>query len=117
MDILRSGIKRKIVRIRSLDLDTQGSMLSPEDMRIDLVIHPEELTAQEIVRLQDLAPTLLGLALVDPRLIHVLENPPSSNLGRLQRAQRTWPPEEAREVSDLHPETVARLTRALGYLE
>jgi len=47
----RSGIQRKIARIRSLDLGAQGSMLSPEDMRIDLVIHPEELTAQEIVRL------------------------------------------------------------------
>ena len=47
----RSGIKRKIARVRSLDLGAEGSMLAPEDMRIDLVIHPEELTAQEIVRL------------------------------------------------------------------
>jgi trk system potassium uptake protein TrkA len=28
-----------------------STMLTPEDMKIDLVIHPEELTAQEIVRL------------------------------------------------------------------
>jgi trk system potassium uptake protein TrkA len=47
----RSGIKRKIARVRSLDLGLRGSMLAPEDMGIDLVIHPEELTAQEIVRL------------------------------------------------------------------
>jgi len=47
----RAGIKRKIARVRSLDLGTEGSMLAPEDMKIDLVIHPEELTAQEIVRL------------------------------------------------------------------
>jgi len=47
----RSGIKRKIARIRSLDLGSKGSILSPEDMRIDLVIHPEDLTAREIVRL------------------------------------------------------------------
>jgi trk system potassium uptake protein TrkA len=47
----RAGIKRKIARIRSLDFGAKGSMLTPEDMKIDLVIHPEELTAQEIVRL------------------------------------------------------------------
>jgi trk system potassium uptake protein TrkA len=47
----RSGIKRKIARIRSPDFGAKGSMLTPEDMKIDLVIHPEELTAQEIVRL------------------------------------------------------------------
>jgi trk system potassium uptake protein TrkA len=47
----RSGIKRKIARVRSLDLGAKGSMLSAEDMKIDLLIHPEELTAQEIVRL------------------------------------------------------------------
>ena len=47
----RAGIKRKIARVRSLDLGAEGSMLTPEDMKIDLVIHPEELTAQEIVRL------------------------------------------------------------------
>jgi len=45
------GIERKIARVRSLDLGVEGSLLSPKDMKIDLVIHPEELTAREIVRL------------------------------------------------------------------
>lgn len=48
----RFGIKRKIARIRSLDLLSEGSVLSAEeDLKIDLIIHPEELTSKEIVRL------------------------------------------------------------------
>ncbi len=47
----RFGITRKIVRMRSLDLGLKNSMLTSQDMKIDLAIHPEELTAQEIVRL------------------------------------------------------------------
>lgn len=47
----RFGIERKIARVRTLDLYEQDSVLSTEDHKIDLVIRPEELTAQEIVRL------------------------------------------------------------------
>jgi trk system potassium uptake protein TrkA len=46
----RFGIERKIVRTRSIDL-MDGSILSPEDLKIDLMVHPEELVAQEIFRL------------------------------------------------------------------
>ena len=46
----RFGIARKIVRTRSIDL-MDGSILSPEDLKIDLMVHPEELVAQEIFRL------------------------------------------------------------------
>jgi len=46
----RFGIERKIVRTRSIDL-MDGSILSPEDLKIDLIVHPEELVAQEIFRL------------------------------------------------------------------
>ena len=46
----RFGIERKIVRARSIDL-VDGSILSPEDLKIDLIVHPEELVAQEIFRL------------------------------------------------------------------
>jgi len=46
----RFGIERKIIRTRSIDL-MDGSILSPEDLKIDLMIHPEELVAQEIFRL------------------------------------------------------------------
>ncbi len=47
----RFGIGQKIARVRSLDFGKEDSILSAEDLNIDLLIHPEELTAQEIVRL------------------------------------------------------------------
>ena len=45
------GIPNKIARVRSLQFGLKGSILSSEDLKIDLLIHPEELVAQEIVRL------------------------------------------------------------------
>jgi trk system potassium uptake protein TrkA len=45
------GIKRKIARVRSLDFGNSDSILTAEDLKIDLLIHPEELVAQEIARL------------------------------------------------------------------
>ncbi len=45
------GIPNKIARVRSLQFGMKGSILSSEDLKIDLLIHPEELVAQEIVRL------------------------------------------------------------------
>jgi trk system potassium uptake protein TrkA len=47
----RFGIKRKIARVRSLEFGNWDSILNAKDLRIDLIIHPEELAAQEIVRL------------------------------------------------------------------
>jgi len=47
----RFGIPRKIARVRSLEFGEEGSFLNTNDLRIDLIIHPEELAAQEIVRL------------------------------------------------------------------
>ncbi len=47
----RFGIQRKIVRVRSLEFGNKDSVLKAEDLNIDLFIHPEELAAQEIVRL------------------------------------------------------------------
>ena len=47
----RFGIQRKIARVRSREFDSTNAVLSTGDLKIDLVIHPEELTAQEIVRL------------------------------------------------------------------
>jgi len=47
----RFGIPRKIARVRSLELCTGTSVLNMEDLKIDLIIHPEELASQEIVRL------------------------------------------------------------------
>ena len=47
----RFGIQRKIARVRSLEFGNEDSILNAEDLKIDLLIHPEELAAQEIVRL------------------------------------------------------------------
>jgi trk system potassium uptake protein TrkA len=45
------GIEQKISRVRSLEYGREDSLLQAEDLKIDLFIHPEELAAQEIVRL------------------------------------------------------------------
>ncbi len=45
------NIPNKIARIRSLQFGMKDSILSSEDLKVDLLIHPEELVAQEIVRL------------------------------------------------------------------
>ncbi|WP_319526132.1 Trk system potassium transporter TrkA [uncultured Desulfosarcina sp.] len=47
----RFHIPLKIARVRSLDFGGRDAILSNEDLKIDLIIHPEELAAQEIVRL------------------------------------------------------------------
>jgi trk system potassium uptake protein TrkA len=46
----RFNIKRKIARVRSLEFDA-GSVLPPELLKIDLMVHPEELVAKEIEQL------------------------------------------------------------------
>jgi trk system potassium uptake protein TrkA len=47
----RFGIERKIARVRSTEFGGQDSILNADDLKIDLLIHPEELAAQEIFRL------------------------------------------------------------------
>ncbi|BBD07560.1 Trk system potassium transporter TrkA [Desulfovibrio ferrophilus] len=47
----RFGIKSKVARIRTLEIWEKDSILRPEDHKIDFIIRPEELTAQEIARL------------------------------------------------------------------
>lgn len=47
----RFGISRKIARVRSLEFGNPDSLLTAKDLKLDLLIHPEELVAQEIVRL------------------------------------------------------------------
>lgn len=47
----RFGIERKIARVRSSDFGQETSILTGDDLKIDLFIHPEELAAQEIARL------------------------------------------------------------------
>lgn len=50
----RFGIPRKIARVRSLEFGHKDSLLTGKDLNIDLIIHPEELAAQEIVRIINL---------------------------------------------------------------
>ncbi len=47
----RFGIPRKIARVRSTEFGDKDSILNAKDLKIDLIIHPEELAAQEIFRL------------------------------------------------------------------
>jgi len=47
----RFGIPLKVARVRSLEYGTKDSVLGMTELNIDLIIHPEELAAQEIVRL------------------------------------------------------------------
>ena len=47
----RFGIPRKIARVRSTEFGAEDSLLNADDLKIDLIIHPEELAAQEIFRL------------------------------------------------------------------
>ena len=47
----RFKIPRKIARVRSMEFGGEDTLLTAEDLKIDLIIHPEELAAQEIFRL------------------------------------------------------------------
>ncbi len=47
----RFGVPRKIARVRSTEFGGKDSILSAKELKIDLIIHPEELAAQEIFRL------------------------------------------------------------------
>ncbi len=47
----RFGIPKKIARVRSTDFSRKDAVLSARDLKIDLIIHPEELAAQEVFRL------------------------------------------------------------------
>ena len=47
----RFGIPKKIARVRSLEFGNNDSLLTAKDLKLDLLIHPEELVAQETVRL------------------------------------------------------------------
>jgi len=45
------GVKRKIARVRNPDFYEKSSILKPEDLGVDLFIHPEEEVIAEITRL------------------------------------------------------------------
>ena len=76
----RFGIPRKIARVRSTEFGSKDSVLDANDLKIDLIIHPEELAAQEIFRLiklragNDIIDVAEGQILVMATRIH--ENSP-----------------------------------------
>ena len=47
----KMGVKRRIARVRNPDYYEPSSILKPEDMGVDLFIHPEEEVIEEIIRL------------------------------------------------------------------
>ena len=47
----RCGVRRKIARVRSLELWQRQAILNANDLKIDLVIRPEETAAMEVARL------------------------------------------------------------------
>ena len=47
----RFGIEKKIARVRSREFGHADAILDADDLKIDLVIYPEELAAEEIERL------------------------------------------------------------------
>lgn len=96
----RFGIARKIARIRSLSLEDPDAVLSAEDLKIDLVIHPEELTAQEIVRLIKLRAGNVVIDIAEGRMqvlaARVTENSPLAD-------------KSLREIFQLHGEFPFRI--------
>lgn len=47
----RVGVRKKIARVRAMEIWEDRPLLSPQDLKLNLVIRPEELAAQEIARL------------------------------------------------------------------
>jgi len=93
----RFGITHKIARVRSSDFGGEDSILRGDDLKIDLVIHPEELAAQEIVRL---IKRTAGVEIIDIALGHmqvmatrISEDSPwaNKNLIEISRANRQFP--------------------------
>lgn len=93
----RFGIPLKIARVRSLDFGSADSVLNTDDLKIDLIIHPEELAAQEIVRL---VKRTAGIEIIDiadgetqVMATRVQENSPLANqkLKTLSQTHNTFP--------------------------
>jgi trk system potassium uptake protein TrkA len=64
----RAGIRQKIARVRSLDLLKRNAMLTASELKIDLVIRPEELAAQEIARLLKIRAGNVVIDIADGRM-------------------------------------------------
>ncbi len=93
----RFGIQRKIARVRSLEFGDEGSLLNTKDLKIDLIIHPEELAAQEIVRLiklragNDIVDVAEGQIQVMATRIHDASPLAHRSLKEISQAHRDFP--------------------------
>jgi len=67
----RMGIPTRIARVRSLEFGLESSIITAPDMKIDMVIHPEELTAREIQRLVKLRTGSVVVDIAEGRM-HVM---------------------------------------------
>jgi len=47
----KMGVTKKVARVRNPEYTSKGAIITPEQLGIDLMIHPEEETAEEIIRL------------------------------------------------------------------
>ena len=64
----RCGIPRKIARVRSLDVLKPDALLTAADLKVDLVIRPEELAASEIARLLKIRAGNVVIDIADGRM-------------------------------------------------
>ena len=87
----RFGIQRKIARVRSLEFGNEDSFLTVEDLKIDLIIHPEELAAQEIVRIIKLRAGNDIIDIADGQIQVMAMRIPGIITAGLQKAERNFP--------------------------
>lgn len=93
----RFGITNKIARVRSRDFGGEDSILQADDLKIDLFIHPEELVAQEIVRLikRTAGDEIIDIALGQMQVMatRISEDSPwaNKNLIEISRANPNFP--------------------------
>ena len=64
----RLGIRRKIARVRSLELWEPDAPLTAKELEIDLVIRPEELAAQEILRVLEMRSGNVSIDIAEGRM-------------------------------------------------
>jgi trk system potassium uptake protein TrkA len=85
------GIERRIARVRSRDFGNDDSILQGEDLKIDLFIHPEELTAQEIARLinRTAGDEIIDIALGQMRVLaaRIYDDSPLANKNLIEIAR------------------------------
>ena len=80
----RLGVPTTVARVRSDELSNTQAVLNTEDFGIDLVIHPEESAANEVIRLIRRASATDVIMLADDRLhlVGLRLDPDSPAIGR-----------------------------------